>query len=273
MLQKETHTNLLLQSLIKTPLLVDRLGDIKSFDRNKFSPIPKNTNLNFDQKLGHLYEDALTLILKKSKDIELITNNHQIYDQDKQTLGELDYIIFDRALEKYIHLELAVKFYLAIKVGEDWQYPGPDQRDNWFKKSNHMINHQLELSNRVQAKENLKNNYDIHSINVEHLIYGCLFFPITAKDLIFPKHLSKNARIGRWLYHHQWDAFFPNHKTIKHIPKFLWPVQFTKDNRAILQSLSITDLKALATDRCTMFMTENTDQPYFLVPNEWGQNL
>ena len=187
MSDENNYTNLLLQSLINTPLLVDALDNIQSFDRSNFIKNPQNSVLNFEQKLGHLYEDALSLTIKNSKNLDLIKNNYQIFNGNKQTIGELDYIIYNKILEKYIHLELAVKFYLAIETHEGWQYPGPDQCDNWFKKSNHMINHQLNLSECIETKQSLGDNYNIHSITKEHLIYGCLFFPYKIKRFGFSK--------------------------------------------------------------------------------------
>lgn len=267
------YTILLLQSLIDTPLLVHKLKNFQSFDRKKFVQNPIDTGLNFDQKLGHLYEDALTSLLKNSKNLELIANNYQIFDKHKQTIGELDYIVFDKILEKYIHLELAVKFYLAIEKNSKWHYPGPDQRDNWSKKSDHMINHQLKLTERVETQEDLKNNFDIYKISTEHLIYGCFFFPISSHQIFLPSDINQRSRIGRWLYYPQYEEFLCNYKTVKHVPKYLWPVHFTPENKSILTTISIEDLKVLAQDRCAMFLVEGNDQPYFLVPDQWGQAL
>ena len=82
------------------------------------------SELDFDQKLGHLYEDALASLLVSSPGVELVEKNLQLQQNKHSTVGELDFLIRmpDGLL---VHLELATKFYLAVKTCLLYTSPSP----------------------------------------------------------------------------------------------------------------------------------------------------
>ena len=74
-------------------------------DYDTLSLIP--TNL----RLGHQVEHIYLELLKASTAYEVIAHSIQLIE-NKQTLGELDYIIQSNETNEIIHIELAYKFYL-----------------------------------------------------------------------------------------------------------------------------------------------------------------
>ena len=240
------------------------------FNRNLLADPANETPLNFEQKLGHLYEDALSALIAQSPALELIDNHVQIFD-GKRTLGELDYILRDVVRDAYIHLELAVKFYLALPgAGGSWRYPGPDDRDSWGRKRTRMVEHQFALSKTPQAHELLRYQYGIETIETQHLIYGCLFLPIDCKAPPTPQDISRGARTGRWLRVQDWDAHFTGTEDLRLIPKALWPVEITAEALPLFEPTTPEALMAQTTQRGVMFAVDDQPQPYFLVSKDWG---
>lgn len=263
----------IIQSLKDTNLLVGELPEAEIFERALFGTVDPNAILNFDQKLGHLYEDALEVLIQNSPLLELIASHVQIFDESKQTIGELDFIVFDKKNERHIHLELAVKFYLGIETSNGWKFPGPDQRDNWQRKLERLKNHQLILTHRSEAKAVLKYNFGIESIVPQQLIYGRLFSPVGAVDMLNPEGVSNISRRGRWLFMDQWNDHFNGVDEVLCIPKHLWPVEVNEATQSLFKAVSVTELKEMGKERCVMFCISGGIDPWFLVPNEWGTNL
>ena len=54
----------LLQSLIEGPLLLKDLPEADTFSHGALTLPETQTSLNFEQKLGHLYEDSLATLLE-----------------------------------------------------------------------------------------------------------------------------------------------------------------------------------------------------------------
>lgn len=264
----------LLKSLVQAPLLIGDLPHAKSFDRALLQLPQTLSDLNFDQKLGHLYEQALSTVLQASPKIDFLAQNIQIFTQTKQTIGELDFIVRDLKRDAYIHLELGVKFYLAYKTAYGWKFPGPNDRDNWPKKLARLQTHQLRLSERAEARDMLKAKYNIDTIEPRQLVYGCLFIPIDhSGSALRLDYIAKNARTGYWLYAHQWDMFFSAHDQVYFIPKPLWPVQPDKDTEGFYDCYSTTDFIEKFRAKGAMFTTQGLQHAYFLAPDSWPAHI
>ena len=264
-------TAALIDSLINAPVLAGDLPMAAVFDRSLFGDAHNHSVvLNFEQKLGHLYEQALEALIKASPALSCIDSHVQIFDCNKRTLGELDFVIFDHDRNRYIHLELAVKFYLACpSPSGGWRYPGPNASDNWQRKINHMCAHQLTLSQTPEARTVLRERFDIADITAQHLIYGCVFVPIICDDPPTPEFMAINKQQGRWLYTREWAAHFSDVKDVLFIPKPLWPVVVSQENSKIFPRISVQDLMARAGKHCTMFALEGKSEKMFLVPESW----
>lgn len=111
----------------------------------------------YQPKLGQYFEQLWHFYLRHHPDYQLLVNNLQIQGPDNRTLGELDLLIRNRHNHKVLHLELAVKFYLAVPLQPEDNslacYIGPGLKDRLIDKYRHTCNHQLPLSgsNAAQA--------------------------------------------------------------------------------------------------------------------------
>ena len=268
-----TPSDAIFQSLLVSPLLVGDLPNAAQFGRRDLvAPTASagSVELNFDQKLGHLYEDALAIVLASSPDIEVVEQNLQIQENIHSTVGELDFLIRD-ANGTLTHLELATKFYLAVKTEHGIAFPGPDARDNYDRKIQRLLSHQLTLTQRHKA--NLPTAYQNADIMVKQLIYGCLFDHIgdhisdhtSAAKLSVPEFSNPQCRRGKWLHHAELAEHFSNDSQFYLIPKHLWPVPIE-----FLEKIPLEKWQPdMFVDRCVMLRVIGHAGPYFVAPDEY----
>lgn len=257
-----TISDVIFQSLLTSPLLVGDLPNAARFGRYGLIAPTVPVGLNFDQKLGHLYEDALAAVLAASPSIELVEQNLQIQESIHSTVGELDFLIRDTN-GMLTHLELATKFYLAVKTDDGIAFPGPDARDNYDRKIQRLLSHQLTLTER--HKENLPPAYRHDDIVVKQLIYGCLFDHISQTELSHPEFINPECRRGKWLHHAELVDHFPNGTQFDLIPKHLWPVPIELLDKMLLEKWQ-PDMFA---DRCIMLRVNGHACPYFVASDEY----
>ena len=256
-----THSQALIQSLIHAPLLVTDLPEARSFDRHSLQLPSPPPDLDPHQKLGHLYEDALTAVLEASPAHELLAHSLQLHDPDQKTRGELDFLLRDLTSGRLIHLELATKFYLALESPDGLLLPGPDARDNYFRKIHRLRTHQLTLTKRYTHL--LPQSYRGEPVTPEQLIYGCIFDHVQAGNPATADFIAPTCRRGRWLKLEEVNAHFPPGTKLEHIPKTLWPVPLE-----FLENFPLEPWQPPATiDRCTMLRVENSPLPHFVTPS------
>lgn len=266
---ENVHTKALLASLRNAPLLVGDLPEAASLDRSLLGSAEQDVVLNENQKLGHLYEDALCLMLQASDRLELLGDHVQVFDVGGITLGEMDTILKDRVSACFLQLELAVKFYLGVRTADGWEFPGPDPKDNWPRKLQRLRVRHFALAERPEAKALLRERWGIDRIEVRQLIYGCLFYPMNSDICPLPEGVRADCRKGRWLYEKDWGRFFGDVMQVHLVPKYLWPVELTSELRGTLPRVSVLELRASAKQRCVMFALPDSAEPYFLVPDRW----
>ena len=267
----EPWTKALMTSLREAPLLVGDLAKAPALDRALLGDAPTSGSLNFGQKLGHLYEDALENLLEQSETLSLLASHLQVVDDSGRTLGEMDFLLRDRSSGEAYHLELAVKFYLAYPKAAVWDYPGPDPRDNWQRKLERLQTHQLRLSEDPYARRVLVERFAIKELAVRQLIYGRLFGPMGAQECPWPEGMRADGLRGRWLYCSEWSHWMTGASELRVIPKPLWPVVLRFELVDCLPPVDSTELRKLGAERCTMFVADDSLEPIFLVPDSWPE--
>lgn len=255
-----TTTQALLDSLQRGPLLVGNLPESSTFPFQNLTIPPGHPNLNLQQKLGHLYEDALALLLDHSDQFDLVAQNLQIQKDAHTTVGELDYLIRDLASDDLIHLELATKFYLAVETDSGLTLPGPDARDNYFRKLARLRTHQLQLPKLF--RDHLPEKFRDQPIITEQLIYGCLFDHIDSTTPASPEFINPSCRRGKWLTIDELPSHFSGKTVFQMIPKPLWPAPLEALNTIPLELWS----PETAVDRCLMVKVNDEPLPYFIAP-------
>ncbi len=269
------HTQALLECLRNASLLVGDLPEAVCFNRGKLGGggAGVDLRLNYGQKLGHLYEDVLEYLLTESAEVELIQKGVQVFNGDRVTLGELDYVLRDKESGVFIHLELAVKFYLIRCHGKDGvvEYPGPDPRDNWINKLERLRRHQLRMSHTPEGRELLLEKFGASEVVAQQLIYGKIFDHYDESRRPCPPFMNSDSERGTWRYLSEWcSACDSGRVTI--IPKYLWPV----DVRALvvtLPEISREDFVQEASERCVMIWDEGGQNSQFIAPDTWCCDL
>ena len=250
--------------MIDSPLLVGDLPQAAQFDRRYLFTSDQPVELNFDQKLGHLYEDALAKLLTSSPSVELAEQNLQIRTDNHITVGELDFLI-RQADGTLVHLELATKFYLAVQNADGISFPGPDARDNYGRKIKRLLSHQLTLVERYQS--HLPPAYRDETIVVKQLIYGCLFDHISQTEQGSPQFCNPECRRGKWLRHAELANHFSNDIEFYEIPKHFWPVPLKLLENIALERWQPSEI----VERCVMLLAKGKTMPYFIAPNEYPE--
>lgn len=146
---------------------------------------------------GKRMENLLKQALQTSERFEVAAENIQIIHKGV-TLGELDFILHDLELNRLVHLELAVKFYVydpAIS-GELNRWIGPNRRDSLVRKVNKLQNQQFPLLHRTETQQVLK-ALDLPNLPwSQALCFKSLLF--TPDDLTSPK-VDHVAVKGHWV--------------------------------------------------------------------------
>ena len=270
-------TKAIIESLAHPQLMVGELADSACFEVSPPNLVPADSAgaalLRFNQKLGHLYEDALFALLVRDPRYQCVGKNLQVITPEKRTIGELDFILWDVIEKQHIHLELAVKFYLIYQDSGKTQYPGPDARDNYQRKITRLREHQLTLTRQPDAQESISQLTGENSFKVSHLIHGIFFDHIGAKEKPTPEFANSESRRRCWLYCSELTEHHPEIKTARVLPKQLWLCEIDQEIYRALVEVPIAELLTLGQQRCTMFILAPSTEPLFLAPDSWPNQL
>ncbi|MGB0402582.1 MAG: DUF1853 family protein [Salibacteraceae bacterium] len=148
--------------------------ELSFFEGYKYSINTDNRALNYLEKLDADPSELLDYLElnKESKRLgkyfELLLNYHFLNDigicevkkgiqiqYNKRTLGELDFLIKPKGYADWIHLEVAVKFYLAFVKNGTTHFIGPNSKDTFRRKKKKLINRQIDLSNSEESMQQL----------------------------------------------------------------------------------------------------------------------
>ena len=158
--------------------------------------------------LGIQAEACFEAYLKHSKNYKLLTANLQIHTstslsnrKEKETIGELDYIVRKLKTNEVVHIELACKFYLYdvdAGVSEEEKWIGPNRKDSLHEKLEKIKLKQFPLINTRETIQKLK-SLDIELPTSQELcLKAFLFIPKKMDINIFPDNY-KNCIVGHWI--------------------------------------------------------------------------
>lgn len=127
--------------------------------------------------LGKRVEFFFDEIIQQSSRYERIIKNKQII-HNKHTFGEIDFILFDKKKEKYIHIEMQYKFYVYDDSFENEidRYIGPNRSDTLLLKLQKLKNRQFPLLFKEETKQYL-HGVDLDNIEQKILFKGNIFLP------------------------------------------------------------------------------------------------
>jgi hypothetical protein len=166
-------------------------------------------------RLGRVFEDVMAKAIIQSHIFELIKRNQKVM-QDKITLGEMDFLVLDKSVSPHqlTQWELAIKFYLfRPKFDTDRpleRFLGPGGQDRLDKKWHRLIDHQLKMCQRHEARSQLVEEGFTLSEHPAYWLTGLLFYPLgfdpqhaysLAPELI--NLINPNHQKGVWLHRQQ----------------------------------------------------------------------
>lgn len=128
-------------------------------------PVPKS-NL----PLGKYAELLMEAYLQNHKKYQLIASNLQLID-GQLTVGELDYLFKEIFSNTFVHLELAIKYYLKVDYQGKIRFLGPSTKDYFERK--------------VEKLTKTQSNY---TFKYKHLLPGSI-----QKMQFYPKIMVKGA--------------------------------------------------------------------------------
>jgi len=119
-------------------------------DENSYSKLP----------LGKFNEYIFGELLKASDRYEVKEQNLQ-FVRNRVTVGEIDFLLFDKVKQEFIHLELATKLYLK----KEGIWVGPNLRDNLNLKREKFTN-QIKTLQELWGNLEIKYNHPIKHVNL-----------------------------------------------------------------------------------------------------------
>lgn len=167
-------------------------------------------NLNFDsidfkgldkhKYLGKRAEYFMKAYLEQSDNFQPVYHSLQI-QEEKTTLGELDFLFFDQSKQEWIHLELICKFY--VFTGEDavaqiQNWIGPNLKDRLDKKIHKLKAHQLQICQKPQAQQLFKElDIDVTQIKTKICYKAKLYLPLQHSEFNF-QDVNKDCIKGQY---------------------------------------------------------------------------
>ena len=165
-------------------------------DASRFIPAPIPQKL----RLGHQMEQVCKQLLAYNDTYEILLYNLPIR-AGKQTIGEIDFILKERATTQLIHVELTYKFYIIDpSITEPiHQLMGPNRRDMFFTKMEKIKNAQFTLLHTTPGISALaERGIDHNKIKHQACFKAQLFEPYKSKPLHL-RPLNPKCIVGYWL--------------------------------------------------------------------------
>lgn len=198
---------------------------LEKLDRDP-SPLHEYLSQRPTHRLGMYFEQLWRFFLIQDCEAELIAHNLPVHQEGK-TLGEFDCIYYCHRRRRHVHLELAVKFFLATPhcniTGNAWRHwLGPDCRDRLDLKLNHLLTQQIKLSDHPAGSQVLR-DLGIVAPAKEIAFKGYLFKPWSASPHGPPAYNNAN-RLQDWIKYDQVASYTaqPQYVAYSILPKMRW---------------------------------------------------
>ncbi len=183
------------------PLWRKQQFDIQQFEfpnlaLQSFQPTTIPGNL----RLGHQVEYIFKQLVEYTEDFNVVLYNIPIR-QEKNTLGEIDFILKDKISNQLIHVELTYKFYLIdTEILEPiHSLIGPNRHDTFFLKMEKIKHKQFPLLHSPAGTKALQ-NHNVDHLKIEHqcCFKAQLFQPYGIEEVNIGS-LNKDCLVGYWL--------------------------------------------------------------------------
>jgi hypothetical protein len=190
------------QSLVSLPLLTQNVeNQINSqwlndfFTQRQTIKWPLYTGLN---RLGFYYQWLWEQMLLHHDRYLCVESEVLIYKK-KQTIGAIDFLVYDKKKKQFEHWEVAIKFYL----NHQGNWKGTQKHDQLHEKYHRMIHHQLTILDQLQWQQTTT---WLPKIQKKRLILQGILFSSTQEENALPNWINSQAIQGIWQHHKNWQA-------------------------------------------------------------------
>lgn len=230
------------------------------------------------RRLGHYFERLYQCLLEDLLGWEILLKNQPVRNNGI-TLGELDFVVRNPADNAIEHHEIAVKFYLGYRGGgpDTPLWYGPNARDRLDIKTQRLISHQSQMTERPEARNLLESLGIGTPARPRIFMPGYLFYPLD-RTLAPPTEVPADHLRGDWLYIDELDKMADDSKRwvplIK--PHWLGPwrqreapdYQETEEALGVVRSAGIPRLFAILEPAPADGYWQETSR-IFVVPGTW----
>ncbi|WP_298450341.1 DUF1853 family protein [uncultured Marinobacter sp.] len=230
------------------------------------------------RRLGFYFERLYQVLLDDLLGWPILMKNQQIQSAG-HTIGELDFVVHNRAEDRVEHHEIAIKFYLGMPEpnGTTLWY-GPNARDRLDIKTTSLLEQQSRRTWLPETLAMLSEAGITGPLTPRIFMPGYLFYPdapqATAPDYVPSEHLR-----GRWLYVCHAKVLDTSHWVVLNKPHWIggWFQGEKPDAELAMDALRRVE------DRCIpqLFAVLREDRPagnwqevdrVFVVPEGWPRN-
>ena len=216
-------------STCSPPLSPSRRAWLSQLD-NDASALIAHLSLRPTHRLGVYFEQLWHFFLQQDPEIELISHNLPIQHQGR-TVGEFDCLYYCCQRGCYVHLELAVKYFLCLPQAglsaspsalSDWV--GPDNRDRLDLKLTQLLQRQILLGDHTASQKTLR-ELRIGSLRKEVSFKGHLFQPQPmTTNTSGPPGYNGDCRLSAWVAFDQIESHYKilNAPSYMILPKMQW---------------------------------------------------
>ncbi|MCK5893035.1 MAG: DUF1853 family protein [Endozoicomonadaceae bacterium] len=208
-------------ALITSPLNAAYQPDITEISRHTDDLLNK-PSFKRNHLLGIYYETLWQFIFNYLRETQLIRCNHQV-QSEKCTVGEFDLLYFCTIRKRFIHREMAVKFYLGLPDAiSPREWLGPGLEDRLDLKLTRMLEQQCQLSQTSEGRDSLE-MLGITNVVSEALLQGSLFYPFDKRCHTL-EIASGNHLRGEWLPVSELNDYLEQRQIshIAHLSKHEW---------------------------------------------------
>ncbi len=132
----------------------------------------------------------------------------------KRTLGEFDFVFKDSVQDRWIHTEIAVKFYLGLgpSLNQLNAWLGPNKKDRLDLKYHKLFDRQLQLAHSPEGQAVLESlQIEPQNLSRQYCFSGVLFLPwqqdmphcafdaVTNSVVQLPNEVASDCHLGYWL--------------------------------------------------------------------------
>lgn len=151
------------------------------------------------KRLGFYFERLYQILFENLLGWDILLKNQKIHAEGR-TIGELDFVVHNRAGNRIEHHEIAIKFYLGVPtIQQETLWYGPNAIDRLDLKTERLIHDQSQRTRHPETTALLKASGITGAITPQIFMPGYLFHPGT-QPIATPDYVPEHHLRGTWMY-------------------------------------------------------------------------